>query len=260
MPDPVTGVIGGSAVLGAYSSNKAASKQASASRAAGQQQVRAAQISADAQREANEKNIEFQREIFEQQREDSAPWREIGTEALSQLQQGVERGEFDPGSFSFNFQKSPGYDFRKQEGIDAMDASAASRGRLQSGAQQRALTRYGQNVASQEYGNAFNRQAQTYQMNAGRQGDNFNRLASLAQVGQTANNRTQAARSNMASQVGQSTRATGNAIAQGAMRSGNAMAQSTRQAGQARASAYQGMAQSANQGMQNYLLYNMMGS
>lgn len=235
---PAAAVAAGSAIVGAYSAKKSADAQADA-----------AASSAQAQVQANRENIEFQREIFEQQREDQAPWREIGEQSLRQLQSGVRSGRFTPGEFSFNFEADPGYQFRRQEGINALDASAAARGRLQSGAQSRAVTRYASDLASQEYGNAFNRAVTEYDMDASRRNAQFNQLASLAQVGQTANQQTAAARGQMAQSVGQSTVATGNALAQGAL-----------QAGQARASGYQNMAGAANQGMQNYLLYDMLGS
>lgn len=56
------------------------------------------------------------------------------------------------------FYASPGYQFRMDEGTRAYDRSAAARGRLLSGAQVKAQTRYGQGVASEEfnqYGNAL---------------------------------------------------------------------------------------------------------
>lgn len=52
-----------------------------------------------------------------------------------------------------DFEASPDYNFRLSEGINALDRSAASRGLLRSGAQMKALSDYGQNTASQEYGN-----------------------------------------------------------------------------------------------------------
>lgn len=54
------------------------------------------------------------------------------------------------------FQASPGYQFRLGEGIKALDRSAAAKGMLLSGAQQRAVTDYGQNTASNEFGNYSN--------------------------------------------------------------------------------------------------------
>ena len=234
----VGAAIAGSAALGA-----------GASILAGKSQEKAAGKSADAQVQANRENIAFQKKIFEQQREDNAPWREIGAQSLKKLQAGVEAGSFTPGRFDFNFSEDPGFAFRKQEGINALDASAAARGRLQSGAQARAVTRFGSDLASQEFNNAFNRDLATFRTNASRKQGQFNRLASLSNVGQVANQADQSARQQLASNVGQSTRETGNALAIGAIQQGNA-----------RASAFQGTAQSINQGAQNALLFNALGT
>jgi len=225
----VAGAVVGSAVVGAGASYLSSKEQ---SKAAGR--------ASNAQVQSNRENIAFQKEVFAQQREDNAPWREAGEASLEEMRTGMASGEFDMSNFQFKAE--PGYQFRKQEGVNALDASASARGRLQSGAQARAVTRYGQNVASQEYGNAFNRERTI-------KSDKFNRLASVSNVGQVANSADQSARSRMASSVGTSTTASGNALARGAINKGNA-----------RASAYQGIGQSINQGAQNYLLYDSLGS
>ncbi len=54
------------------------------------------------------------------------------------------------------FYASPGYQFRLDEGGRAIDRSAAARGMLLSGAQNKALTRFGQGVASDEFMNYSN--------------------------------------------------------------------------------------------------------
>jgi hypothetical protein len=228
----------GSAVVGGYTSYKS-----------GKAQSKAAGKASDAQVQANRETIDFQKEIFDQQREDNAPWREIGAESLEELRAGVQSGEFNPGDFNFKFKADPGYQFRRQEGINALDASAAARGRLQSGAQARAVTRYVSDLASQEYGKAFNRATTEYKLDMSNKNAQFNRLATLANVGQVANQADQNARTNMANNVTQATQATGNALAQGAINQGNA-----------RASSYQGIGQSLNQGAQNFLLYKALGT
>lgn len=76
------------------------------------------------------------------------------------------------------FYASPGYQFRVNEGVSALDKSAASRGRLRSGAQNKALTRYGQGIASEEFGNYTNRLAQI----AGLGGGAASQSASAAQI------------------------------------------------------------------------------
>lgn len=55
------------------------------------------------------------------------------------------------------FQQTPGYQFQVDEGVRALDHSAAARGMTASGAQMKALTRFGQGTANQEYNNWLNR-------------------------------------------------------------------------------------------------------
>jgi hypothetical protein len=55
------------------------------------------------------------------------------------------------------FQADPGYSFRMSEGLKALERSAASRGILSSGQTLKDITRFGQDAASQEYQNAFQR-------------------------------------------------------------------------------------------------------
>ena len=77
-----------------------------------------------------------------------------------------------------DFNADPGYAFRMAEGHKALERSAAARGSLLSGGQLKALTRYGQDMGSQEYGNAYNR----YMNN---RASKFNQLSSVAGLGQT---------------------------------------------------------------------------
>jgi uncharacterized membrane protein YqiK len=79
------------------------------------------------------------------------------------------------------FNADPGYAFRLSEGQKAMERSAAARGGLMSGGALKAATRFGQDMGSQEYTNAFNR----YQTERAAR---LQPLQSLAGVGQTAAN------------------------------------------------------------------------
>ena len=56
----------------------------------------------------------------------------------------------------------PAYLFRMEQGQNALNASAAAQGTLHTGGTLRDLIDYGQNFASQEYGNAYNRALQAY--------------------------------------------------------------------------------------------------
>jgi len=66
-------------------------------------------------------------------------------------------------SQNFNFQADPGFQFRLQTGTDAIDRSAAARGKGLSGQTLQALAQFGQNLGSQEFSNARNRAFQENQ-------------------------------------------------------------------------------------------------
>ena len=65
------------------------------------------------------------------------------------------------------FMETPGYQFRFDEGLRALDRSASARGRLLGGGYGRELTRYGQGVASAEFENYANRLASLAGMGMG---------------------------------------------------------------------------------------------
>ncbi len=224
----VAAAVVGSAVVGAYSANKSAKAQS-----------KAAQQGMDAEERIAYENRELQRELAEQQRQDFAPWRDVGEQALNQIWSGIQSGEFEVGDIDVT--KDPGYQFRMSEGIGALDASAAARGRLLSGAQQKGVNEYAQNVASQEYANAYAREAN-------QKANKFNMLSGLSSGGQ-------------ASAAGQAQATSNLAQTEGNILSnlGQSQAYGYQQQGQARAGAYQGMAQSANQAAQNWLTYKALG-
>ncbi|CAB4126924.1 hypothetical protein UFOVP254_25 [uncultured Caudovirales phage] len=114
-----------------------------------------------------------------------------------------------------DFQQDPGYAFRLSEGMKALDRSAAARGGLLSGATLKGAERYGQDMASQEYQNAFNR----YQINRANQ---LNPLQSLMGAGQTGANTLTSAAGTLGSQLGSNAIGAGNARASGYVGSANA--------------------------------------
>ena len=135
----------------------------------------------------------------------------------------------DPGfgslSQKFNmsdFTQDPGYQFRLAEGQKALDRSAASKGMNLSGAQLKASQSYGQNMGSQEYGNAYNRFNND-------QSTLYNRLAGISGIGQTANGQTQMSGMNAANNVAQNQLGAGNAAAAGIMGGVNAISNGVNQ-------------------------------
>jgi hypothetical protein len=172
-----------SGVVGAVASSDAADSQTSAANAA-----TAAQLS-----------------MYNTGRTDTAPWRAAGREALNTLVAKVNAG---PGAY----QASPGYEFRLNEGIKAVENSAAARGGVLSGAATKALQRYGQDYATNDYQNFL---ANYY--------NSLTPYQSLANVGQTTAAQN-AVQGNQVGQImGQNTIAAGNAQATGAINSANAV-------------------------------------
>ena len=165
---------------------------AAASLIGGSMQSSAAKSAAASTAAATDQATQLQREMFQQQRQDQMPWMEAGKTALNALIPMATNYQ----KFGMDqFQQDPGYAFRLAEGQKALDRQAAARGGLISGGALKAATRYGQDMGSQEYTNAFNR----YQTERNAQ---LNPLQSLAGVGQTATNQLGAAGQNYASNVG----------------------------------------------------------
>lgn len=173
-----TALVGGAAMLGsAYIASESASDAASA-------QSSAVNQAATTEAAATNKALDINREQYFQNREDIAPWRETGGRALTELEQKLKDG---PGEFT----EDPGYQFRLDEGNKAIERSAAARGGLVSGRTAKALTRYSQDYASNEYDRFRSRWY-----------DELRPLQSLAGVGQTAANTSAAMGQNYANTAG----------------------------------------------------------
>lgn len=115
-----------------------------------------------------------------------------------------------------DYQADPGYAFRLSEGMKALDRTAAARGGLLSGATLKGAQRYGQDMASQEYQNAFNR----YQVNRANQ---LNPLQSLAGQAQSAAGVMGNAAQSFGQQAGENYIGAGNARASGYVGQANAL-------------------------------------
>lgn len=200
---PAAAVIGASVIGGAMS--------ASAAKKASKAQVQA----------ANDANA-AQLAMFNRQVELQEPFRQGGLTAQQQIMQllgiGGDANAADYGSLAKpfgmeQFQADPGYAFRQAEAQKALERSAAARGMLLSGSTLKGIERFSQDLASQEYQNAFNR----YQIERGAR---LNPLQSLMGSGQSATNVMTGAAGNY----------------------GQAQAQNLMAAGQARASGYVGAA------------------
>ena len=115
-----------------------------------------------------------------------------------------------------DFEADPGYAFRLSEGIKALDSSAAARGGLLSGNTLRGALKYGQDAASQEYTNAFNR----YQLNRRNQ---LEPLETMLGVGQRSANTLTSAAGARGDALASNSYQLGNVQAAGEIARGNAM-------------------------------------
>jgi hypothetical protein len=144
----------------------------------------------------------------------------------------------------FNFKTDPGYQFRMQQGANDLNTRAAAAGGQLSGATQKALQRYGQGFASNEFGNAFNRFANQRDFNQGQYQfgttagmsnamnqynsqnqqaqQQYNRMAGLADLGVTGGQNLANYSQNYGQQMAGQWGNMGNAQAAGAMGRGQA--------------------------------------
>jgi hypothetical protein len=133
-----TALTAGTAAYGLMANNSAAGTQANALNNATAANTTAANNS-----------LAFLRDAYNTTRQDQAPWLQAGQNALGTY----------AGQLGTQYQQSPGYQFRFNEGQRAVQNGAAANGMINSGATAKALTRFGQGIAADDYGQWMNRQA-----------------------------------------------------------------------------------------------------
>lgn len=239
MPEPMTMMAlasAGSAGTSFLSSRSAAKAQQSASKRA----IRSNEILTREERARQDR-------LLAEQREDFRPWREIGEQALTLINDGIQTGTYQAPVFDaddIDLEQDPGYQFRMEQGQKAMDNAAAARGQVLSGAQLREAIRYGQGVASQEYGNAYARYADQIDREGSRRLQRYNMLRDLSGQGLSAAARSADATARNASTSNALTTNQANRTFQGIIAEGDA-----------KAAGYTGGARAINQGIQNWLTY-----
>jgi len=189
-------------LIGSGAAGNAASEQAAASRYA----------------------ADLQKQMFDTQNAQQAPYREAGYTALNDIGglKSYLQKQFTPQDFSAGI--DPGYQFRLQQGQEATNRMANMGGGLLSGNALKGQEDYTQGLASQEYGNAFGR-FQTQRNNI------FNTLASIAGLGQTSLGQTTAAGTTAAGNIGSNIANAGAATAGGIVGSANAFSGGLQNAG-----------------------------
>jgi hypothetical protein len=212
-----------SSLIGADAAGKAANTQAAASREA----------------------LAYQKQQYEDIRKLNTGGRAAGANALNQLgalgsgtyqmydaegnptgQTGIGSGyltqQYTPEEFAKG--QDPGYQFRLQQGQEATNRMANMGGGMLSGNALRGAQDYTQGLASQEFGNAFNR-FQTSRQNI------YNTLAGIAGLGQNSTNTTANASNVASTNVGNTMQNLGAAQAGGIVGQANAISGGLQQFG-----------------------------
>jgi hypothetical protein len=117
---------------------------------------------------------------FDQSRADQQPWLQAGQQALTQ-QQALNSGDFS------SFYQSPDYAFARDQGLQSLERGAAARGGFMGGGADADRMNFASGLASQNYGNFYNRLAgmsntgQGTATNLGNLGANYaNNMGNLA--------------------------------------------------------------------------------
>lgn len=189
-------VVGGSLVSGVLQSNaagRAASKQSASTDRATEEQGRQ----------------------YDQTREDYAPYRDAGKKALGQYET-----EINAPVTSADVMSDPGYQFGLSQGQLGLDRKAAAAGGRVSGAALKSAAEYANNYATTGYNAAYQRRQ-----------DRLNRLASLANIGQTATGGSAAAGAAKSNAISSLISSQGDAAAAASMAQGNIWGNTVNQLG-----------------------------
>ena len=180
-----------------------------------------ARRAANAQKDATEAAIREQGRQYDVNRTDLAPWREAGTGAIGQLSGMMQPGgdltrKFTLSDFMSDPVTQASYQSGLERGTQAIDRMGGATGSRNSGAQLKALSRFGTDYTGTKAGESYSR---FY----GDQDRIYNRLAGIAGTGQTATDLGVKAGSNIAGNISELISAQGNARGAAAIAQGNAL-------------------------------------
>jgi hypothetical protein len=108
--------------------------------------------------DASDKAIDAQRQGLEVSRADLEPWRSAGGAAIPAVSNAAGlNGPEGYDAAMTGFHTSPGYQWQLEQGLRAIDAGAASKGILNSGATLKAEQTFGTGLADKEFTDYYNR-------------------------------------------------------------------------------------------------------
>lgn len=184
----------------------------------GVMQSNAAGAAANQAAQGNANALAQQRQMFDITQANNQPYMQAGQNALGQINTGLAPGgqfthQFNAGDLNSNL--APNYNWQLQTGLQTNQNLANVSGGI-GGNEMTALNQYAQNYAGNAYQNAFN----NYNTN---QSNIFNRLSSIAGLGQNAANSVGNQGVGYAGNMANASIGMGNAQAAGAIGSANAI-------------------------------------
>lgn len=189
----------------------------------------ASKSAAQTQASSADKALQFQEQVYADQKANQAPYIQAGQQSVGQLMADLNNGTFGPGSIkpfqaptAAEAEATPGYQFTLQQGLRGVNAAASAGGRSLSGGTLKAIDQYGSGLASTTYGDTFNRALSTYQAQLAGQGQAYNQLAGVAGTGQNAVQGINNTGTATAQNVGNLMTGIGNAQASGIIGAANA--------------------------------------
>lgn len=187
-------------------------------------------------KEMERKALKESKEGFEFQEAELRPFIDVGQESLGTLSSEID--ELTRPFTAEDFEASPGFQFRIEQGEKAINNALSQVGLTESGPAAKALVRFNQGEASSEFSNAFNRFTQT-------QGNRFNRLLSLVDTGQRATEQLVSAKGTEVANNINTIRQTGQAVADRQSTIGEIQNQARARRGEAIAGAATSISESA---------------
>jgi hypothetical protein len=183
---------------------------------------------------------DMQQAQYQQTRSDLMPYQQFGSANMQNYQNALnnptlnQQFSFTPGDLT----QTPGYQFNYDQGMRAVNNSAAARGLGLSGAQLKGASSFASGLAENTYNDAYNRALSTFNTNYQNAANRVSQYGNAVGMGQ-----------NAASQ-------TGTFGLQSANNAGNYITS----AGNANAAGMVGAANAVNSGINNYLGYNALNS
>ena len=199
-------------------------------------QAGAASDAADAQAGAANRAADLQNAQWQQTQQNLRPFLDFGTSAINPLRSAMgydANWNLDPNNIlnqtfkaptAADAAATPGYQFTLDQGLKAVQNSAAARGLGTSGAALKGASSYATGLADSTYNDVFNRALQTFNTNYGSAANRVNRLNSIVGSGQNAAATNGSLGAQAMNSIGDSLMGAANASAAGRVGSANAIA------------------------------------